>query len=88
MSNYFINNAGANEKVITFEAWLVWQKLNNTDLDNRAAKQGYIGEVDAAMDQRKSLKNTLSQHRQKASNLNAIMEQSYQETAERAASAA
>ena len=44
-TNYFINNAGANEKVVSFESWIVWHKLNGAEdfvKNTTAARKEYL----------------------------------------------
>ena len=72
MSNYFINNAGANEKVITFEAWLVWQKLNSVELSKRLAKKQFGEEINKAIEKRPNVFDRLDKKRKRVGNLSAV----------------
>ena len=79
-NNYFLNNAGAAEKIRGIEAWIVWQKLNNANElveTTTAARNAYLDELKKAVDWaekngRISLSTTLNGEMKKVRRMNAV----------------
>jgi hypothetical protein len=72
---YFINNAGATEKAVSFESWIVWHKLSGTtDLPTTAtgAKKEYIAQITTAIEKKWGNLAILATAKQQAVNAQAV----------------